>query len=502
MKRMIKPVAGTKMSKEAKKERRAALFQYGLEIRYMPMFRSIQASSKYVSTDVWLKARDELLFSKVFDRMIELRGQANWAPLQMRAQELEGTDLSFWDVHLKEMKWMAVDFAEERKWKRIIAKQLAEEAMEYVRLNRKTRLNGLHLAVDERTVLSSIHQHALSVIGFPSDTVEVVQHKRKLENDTQEPAFLNPSGFFVEDAKTEFQGESWSGAEDQFLIEKANELYYCWKLVAFAINTEFGQPLRSEEACKARYTSMKGTPVAPNDLAAKAKRHLERFTLMRGEATKIVAPKTLINKKLTLNAHPSHDAAARKANLSISKILTPSEIAMRRMQRQVAMPPPPQTGAAPAVPGNPAATPSAATVPGGSTPVMQTASLTGSPAKARQQSAGMAPGQTVLGAMRKPSAFPPSTAPVGAPVGAVGVRPPMATPGQMPAQRFPMTPQAQAVLQQQQQLAMQRAALLNRQQAMGLYIQQQQQQGQSGPNGQPGQPQAQSGAPPANNNPK
>ena len=54
---------------------------------------------------------------------------------------------------------------------------------------------------------------------------------------------------------------------------------------------------------------------------------------MRGSNTKIITPRSIVPKKISFNVHPSHEAAARKANQNISKLLTPSELAQKRLQR-------------------------------------------------------------------------------------------------------------------------------------------------------------------------
>ena len=54
---------------------------------------------------------------------------------------------------------------------------------------------------------------------------------------------------------------------------------------------------------------------------------------MRGTSTKIITPRSIVPKKISFNVHPSHEAAARKANQNISKLLTPSELAQKRLQR-------------------------------------------------------------------------------------------------------------------------------------------------------------------------
>lgn len=62
-------------------------------------------------------------------------------------------------------------------------------------------------------------------------------------------------------------------------------------------------------------------------------KHNVKLGLMRGSSTKIITPRSIVSKKISFNVHPSHEAAARKANQNISKLLTPSELAQKRLQR-------------------------------------------------------------------------------------------------------------------------------------------------------------------------
>lgn len=62
-------------------------------------------------------------------------------------------------------------------------------------------------------------------------------------------------------------------------------------------------------------------------------KHNVKLGLMRGSSTKIITPRSIVPKKISFNVHPSHEAAARKANQNISKLLTPSELAQKRLQR-------------------------------------------------------------------------------------------------------------------------------------------------------------------------
>lgn len=67
----------------------------------------------------------------------------------------------------------------------------------------------------------------------------------------------------------------------------------------------------------------------------RARLHVNRVNLMNSINTKLITVRSTpaMPKKLNTAAHPSHEAAARKANQNISKLLTPQELAMRRIQR-------------------------------------------------------------------------------------------------------------------------------------------------------------------------
>lgn len=448
------------------KERRQQLYQYGFEIRYMSMFRSIQASSKFVSTKLWLHAREELLFSKTFDRMTELRSQSNWSGLQMKAQDEPKRPKTAWDWLLEGVRVLAVDFKEESKWKRQIAKELAYEAAMVVHEKSKFRsMYGMTIGYtfEDRPIIQMVSEQKVPIIGFPGATVQLPL-KRKL-SPTQEDTLILKSHLTALDSEVEDTTE-WSIVEDQFLLDNCVELAFAWNIISSAINAAFyrSRPIRTASACHARFLAIKDRSVESDIASAIAKRHMERIALMKAANTRIVSAKSLVNKKLSLNSHPSHDAAARKANLSISKILSPSELAMRRMQRQN----PPIMG----------------------TPLPVPPSVQGSPGKPRPP---MAPGQIPPGSIRKPSSLSSGT--IGGPMYR-----PTVNPGASPLPMPPtggQQPQTQQRMSQQYPpgMMMQRPPMtgMTRQHMLMLLQQQQQQQQQSqqppgpppGPNGPP-----------------
>ena len=124
---------------ELSSDPRIPIYQYGMEIRHIPLFRYLQHSSKYTNTSTWLLARRELKFSKCFDRIAELKLARQWGPSSLIASKLSlqgnNTDIrrqcninTHWDKVLNELFTIHHDMQMERNWKLVAACQLAYEA--------------------------------------------------------------------------------------------------------------------------------------------------------------------------------------------------------------------------------------------------------------------------------------------------------------------------------------------------------------------------------------
>lgn len=57
-------------------------------------------------------------------RVAELRKQGLWSLKQLPKVQEPSRHKSHWDYVLDEMQWMAVDFAQERRWKMSCAKHV------------------------------------------------------------------------------------------------------------------------------------------------------------------------------------------------------------------------------------------------------------------------------------------------------------------------------------------------------------------------------------------
>lgn len=76
---------------------------------------------------------------KVLRRIYHLQQHDKWSLRQFKRCPEPTRQPSHWDMVLQEMKWMRTDYREERKWKRTIARALAEACAEWVASNDEER---------------------------------------------------------------------------------------------------------------------------------------------------------------------------------------------------------------------------------------------------------------------------------------------------------------------------------------------------------------------------
>jgi chromatin modification-related protein VID21 len=96
-------------------------------------------SHKTISTPDWGIALHENQACKVLRRIYHLQQNDKWSLRQPKRCPEPTRPPSHWDLLLQEMKWMRTDFREERKWKRAVARNLAEACAEWVASSEEDR---------------------------------------------------------------------------------------------------------------------------------------------------------------------------------------------------------------------------------------------------------------------------------------------------------------------------------------------------------------------------
>lgn len=245
-----------------------------------------------------------------------------------------------WDDLLEEVWFMARDFDVERVWRGKMAKILAEEARRFrVFVFGKRKPVLLNRSLCYRPSMDAFAEFSEKVsapgTGLTTSTTEFYSQLDK------------PMRFKILDEIPELgQDENtleerpnrkpvdWSSAENALLSSLYRSMAgNSFKAIAEILNLLYHNS-RSVRRDSDVFVRLQKITTLDTHTRHRVKYHLERINLMNSSATRLITPRpSMLPKKLNMVAHPSHEAAARKANQNISKLLTPQELAMRRIQR-------------------------------------------------------------------------------------------------------------------------------------------------------------------------
>ncbi|KAH7927096.1 hypothetical protein BV22DRAFT_1118490 [Leucogyrophana mollusca] len=108
------------------------LNKWGAAIRANPIWKKVSRASKCLSTREWSVAITELRLARTLERIESLENVAKWSYRQPKKHSrLGGQTKTHWDYLMDEMKWMRVDFREERRWKYVLAFNLSTAVLEW-----------------------------------------------------------------------------------------------------------------------------------------------------------------------------------------------------------------------------------------------------------------------------------------------------------------------------------------------------------------------------------
>lgn len=108
------------------------LIKWGATIRANPVWKKVSRATKCLSTRDWGVAIAELRLTRALERVESLENVAKWSYRQPKRQKnLGGMTKTHWDYLMDEMKWMRVDFREERRWKYVLAFNLSTAVLEW-----------------------------------------------------------------------------------------------------------------------------------------------------------------------------------------------------------------------------------------------------------------------------------------------------------------------------------------------------------------------------------
>lgn len=263
------------MGDELRKERAGELFQYGFEVKYLPLARYLQTASKYISTDTWCAAREEFRLARVFDRYLELRAAKATTLLQIPQQKYPSRPKIQHDAMLEEVPWMSNDFRCETKWKIKMALQLAVEAREVVL--KKFGVWSNTKAISKIKPISINSEAFYRVPSMPSSISSLAPTEKinsTLEScevpiDRDELADLCDFGDKIDKSvfgdlittaeyqlgtSASFPSTIWYEHEDALILELSTRYKRNWLLISSALNTQIygGKSIRGPRGCQER----------------------------------------------------------------------------------------------------------------------------------------------------------------------------------------------------------------------------------------------------------
>lgn len=264
------------MGDELRKERAGELFQYGFEVKYLPLARYLQTASKYISTENWCAAREEFRLARVFDRYLELRAAKATTLLQIPQQQYPSRPKTQHDAMLEEIPWMSTDFRCEREWKIKMAHQLAVEARDFVlkKLGVWSNTKAAVSKVNPISIASEAFYRVAAASNLISPSVPVEKIDSSAESlevpiDRDELANLCDFGDKIDNSvlgdlittaeyqlgtSASFPSVVWYEHEDALLLELSVRYKRNWLLISSALNTQIygGKSIRGPQGCQER----------------------------------------------------------------------------------------------------------------------------------------------------------------------------------------------------------------------------------------------------------
>jgi hypothetical protein len=113
---------------EQREKEEVDLIELGVSFSVNPVSKMVQRNNKCMMSKDWKTVWREIQFLRTLERVEELKDEGAWAFRQMKkARGPPGIGKSHWDWLLDEMRWMQADFKEERRWKIVLAREMAAE---------------------------------------------------------------------------------------------------------------------------------------------------------------------------------------------------------------------------------------------------------------------------------------------------------------------------------------------------------------------------------------
>lgn len=146
----------------------------------------------------------------VIQRVSELRKEGMWSSRRLPKVQEQSRNKSHWDYLLAEMQWMAADFAQERKWKKIGARKVANMiSMYHKEKQEKLLMREQNEVVKLKQISSNI---AKMVKEFWSNIETIVEYKQQCSFEEKKRKAVNMKLRFIADHQEKYPSSPWLGS--------------------------------------------------------------------------------------------------------------------------------------------------------------------------------------------------------------------------------------------------------------------------------------------------
>ena len=172
------------------------LVELGVGFTVNPVARMIKRNNKCMMSRDWKTVWREIQFTRALERVEQLKDDGAWSFRQMkkfRGPPLTGGK-SHWDWMLDEMRWMQADFKEERRWKIVLASEMASEVRRWHKADgpgkAKMMVGGVGWGVrrrearDDMEVDKDGHQR-LALVNETDGAEDVLEGLRERDEDVE-----------------------------------------------------------------------------------------------------------------------------------------------------------------------------------------------------------------------------------------------------------------------------------------------------------------------------
>ncbi|KAL8561069.1 hypothetical protein ACOMHN_031013 [Nucella lapillus] len=155
------------------------------------VYDNLSGSSQEVIVE---RAKQE---AQVVQRVAELRKEGLWSSKRLPRVQEPSRQKAHWDYLLEEMTWLAADFIQERKWKKVTARKVARMVSNYFKEQEQKELKA---EKEEATKLKKIASHMAKMVKeFWTNIEKVVQYKQQMRLDEKKKRALDLHLNFIVD---------------------------------------------------------------------------------------------------------------------------------------------------------------------------------------------------------------------------------------------------------------------------------------------------------------